>query len=199
MKLFALAASLLVAASMMAQAPEPVHSSGAFASLSAFNNGSDLFLNVTRSDNNNTETTFLNFDVFTFTPDSFTDTFAFGQVPNDSLKGDNTKHLSLNVDTSQVPSFQTTTCTFSFNTFTFTCQPGPFGAVQIEFQQDGNFVNRTVSDTHSTFFQFDVHTQQNSDSASAFANGSVLGVAVGNGFSNIGTHRDTTITLSPRR
>jgi hypothetical protein len=201
MKLFTFAACLLMAASMMAQGAagikvDPVHSSGAFASVFTFTNNSDINLNVTRSDNNGSTTTFLNFDVFTFTADGFTDIFAFGQVPNDSLKGDNTKHLSLNVDTSQTPSFQITTCTFSFATFTFTCQPGQGGVVQLEFQQDGNFSNRTISDQHSTFFQVDIHNHVNSDSASAFANGSVLGIPVNNGFSSIGTNHDTTITLT---
>lgn len=197
--LFTLTASLLMAGSLMAQSlrtPDPVHSSGAFANTFTFANGSDVFLNVTRADTNNVKSTFLNFDVFSFTSDGFTDTFASGQIPDDSFKGDNTKHMSLNVDTSQVASFQTSTCTFSFVTFTFTCQPGPFGVIQLDFQQDGDFTARTISDSTFTFFQFSERTHQDSDSASAGVNGSVLGLAVNSGFGNIGTNRDTSISFS---
>ncbi len=197
MKLSVFVACLLVAASMMAQAPNSIHSSGAFANVFAFASGSDIFLNVTRSDNNGVTRTFLNLDIFSFSPDGFTDTFAFGQIPNDSLKGDNSRQLNLNLDTSQMTSFGISTCTFSFSTETGSCGPGPTGVIQLEFQQDGNITVRTVSDASATFFQSDVHTQQNSDSASALVNGAILGIPLINISSNIGTNHDTTITLTP--
>lgn len=203
MKLCVFVVSLLAAVSMMAQSPaaqvQTIHSSGAFANLSAFANGSDLFLNVNRSDNNGQRTTFLNFDIFSFSNNSFSDTFGFGQIPNDSLVGDSTKRVSLNVDTRQLSSFQTVTCTFDFTTFTESCQPGPFGVIQLDFQQDGAFSTRTISDNDTKFFQFEFRNQQNSDSASASANGSVVGIPITNGFGNIGTNRDTTITLTSRQ
>src|SRR5690349_17656185 len=196
MKLCVFAVCLLAAVSMMAQAVpatqvQSFHSSGAFASLFTFANGSDLFLTVGRSDNNGQRATFLTYSSFTFTNDGFIDTFASGQIPNNSLVGDSTKRVSLNVDTRQVSSFQSTTCTFSFTNFTERCQPGPLGVIQLDFQQDGAFSTRTISDNDTQFFQFELRNQQNADSASATANGSVVDIPITNGFSNIGTNRDT--------
>lgn len=199
MKLFALAAVLFISASMMAQsasAPQVFHSSAAFAGLGTVANGSNINLQVTRSDSPNSDTTMLRFDIFSSSSDLFTDTFGVGFIPNSSLTGDNTKHLNLNVDTSQLSSFQTTTCTFSFITFVSACQPGPVGLIQLDFQQDGSFSQRVMSDTQSVFFQVTVRSHQDSDSASAIANGSVFGIPVTNGSSSTGTNRDSTITIT---
>jgi hypothetical protein len=205
MKFPALAAIVLFASSLMAQTQPQAqnitltlstfHSNSTFAGLFSFSNGSDVFLNVSRGNTNGTVETFLSFDSFSFNGNGFTDIFGFGEIPNDSLKGDNTRHISLNVDTSQLPNFNATSCTFSFITFTETCQTVPNSLVQVDWQQDGNFSTREVSDRDDTFFQFTRHAHTDSDSASAQANGSAFGIPISNGFGNTGINRDTTITL----
>ena len=183
------------AQSAVAQASGPIvsfHSRGTFAQFFSFQNGSDVFLSVSRNGEAGQQaTTFLNFSSFTFSSDAFTDTFAFGQIPNESLRSGGDKRVSLNVDLSQVSSFQVTTCTFSFTNFTFTCQSGPFGVVQVDWVQDGNFSTHLISNERQQFFQFTIHTQQDSDSSSASVSGSVTGIPVNNGFANIGIHHDT--------
>ncbi len=197
LKLLVLAASMLMTVSMMAQKTSSTHSSGAFADVSAFTNNSNVFADVTRTDDSNGNNVFLFLDIFSFTNDGFTDTFFFGTLPPDALEGDNTKHLSVNVSADQVAALQITTCTFSFTTFTDTCQPAT-GAIQLDFQQNGAFSNRTISDTTSTFSQVSFRNHQDSDSASAVASGSVLGLTITNGFADVGTNRDTTLTFTSK-
>lgn len=193
----ALFASSLMAQSNAVQANGPIfsfHSKGTFANVFSFQNNSDIFLNVSRNGEAGQQaTTLLNYTSFTFTSTGFTDTFAFGAIPNDSLRGGNDKHVSLNVDTSQVSSFQATTCTFDFTSFTFTCQPGPFGLVQLDWEQDGNSTTQVVSDERDKFFQFTIHHQRNADSATATVTGSVVGLPVSGGFANIGVNHDSTM------
>ena len=89
--------------------------------------------------------------------------------------------------------FQTTTCIFDVTNVTFSCQPGPCGLIQIDWQQDGNSSIHQVSETRQKFFQFTVHSQVNSDSSSAPANGTLLGMPVSNGFGNVGVHHNSTV------
>lgn len=201
MKLLTLSACLLLTVSMMGQSSSPprtitIHSSSASANVLTFSGSTDITLGVLRSDNPSGNGTFLVFDLFSFSDNVVTDTFGSGQIPNQDLTGDNTKHLSLSVDTSQLSSFQTTTCNLNTVTNTQTCQPAPGGLVQLEFQQDGAFLVHNISNTLATFFQFTEHDQRNSLAASASANGSVLGLPVSNGHSEIDINRDTTIILT---
>ncbi|HEY6967901.1 MAG TPA: hypothetical protein VJA94_01755 [Candidatus Angelobacter sp.] len=201
MKLLPLSACLLLAVCMVGQSSSKpqiitLHSSSVSIDLFAFSNSKDIFMNVVRTDNPGGNGTFLSFDIHSFSNDIVTDTFGSGQIPNLSLTGDNTKHLSLSVDTSQLSSFQTTSCTLNSVTSTQTCQPGPVGLIQLDFQQDGAFSVRNISDSMLTFFQFTEHDQRNSDAASAFANGSLLGIPVSNGSSEIDLNRDTAITIT---
>ena len=172
------------------------HSRGTLADFFSFQNGTDISLSVNRNGEGGQQAaTFLNFSTFTFNQNGFTDIFGFGQVPNEALHGGGDKHVSLSVDTSQVNSFQTITCTFDFINFISSCQPGPFGLVQIDWEQDGNSTLHQVSETRQTFFQFTIHSQVNSESASAPANGSVLGIPVSNGFGNVGVHHNSTVEI----
>lgn len=177
--------------------PNVFHADGTFASLSAFNNGASVFLNVSRGSNSFTggQSTFLFYDSFSSTPDGFVSTFGSGQIPSDSLTGGNPAHLVLNVDTSQLTSFFTTTCTFSFSNFTFTCTSGPGGLINIEWKQDGNFSFHSVATTQQSFFQFTIQSHGESDSGSATANGSVVGIPLNDASGSAGTNRSVTISL----
>lgn len=195
MKFPIVAVVVLFASSLMAQSTGPVlsfHSRGTFAQLVTFQNGSDILLTVTRNgEAGDQATTLLSYSIFSSTATGFTDTFAFGLIPNESLQGGNDKHVGLNVDTSQISSFQATTCTFDFTTFTNTCQPGTLGLVQLDWQQDGNSSSHLIANQRQTFFQFTTHEQRNTDAASATANGSVAGIPVTAGFGTIGTNHDS--------
>src|SRR5947209_13684044 len=175
MKFPVVAVVVLLASSLMAQSSAPsatgngpvfsFHFKGTFAQFSSFQSGSFASLNAGRSSEAGQQiTTSLNFNTFSSNSDGFTETFAFGLIPNDALRGGSDKHVSLSVDTSQLASFETSTCTFSFSTFLFECQPGPFGLVQIDWDQNGNFTRSTISDVKETFLQGRFHTHENSDS-----------------------------------
>ena len=183
-----------------AQANGPVfsfHSRGTLADFFSFQNGTDITLSVNRNGEAGEQAaTFLNFSTFSFNGNGFTDVFGFGQIPNEALRGGGDKHVSLSVDTSQISSFQTITCTFDFINFISSCQPGPLGLVQIDWEQDGNSSLHQVSETRQTFFQFTIHSQLNSDSSSAPANGSLLGIPVSNGFGFVGVHHNSTVEIS---
>src|SRR5437588_9984980 len=116
-------------ASQSAQANGPVfsfHSRGTLADFFSFQNGTDISFSVNRNGEAGEQAaTFLNFSTFTFNGNGFTDVFGFGQIPNEALRGGGDKHVSLRLDTNQISSFQTITCTFDFINFISSCQPGP--------------------------------------------------------------------------
>ncbi len=172
-----------------------VHSSGAFAYLSSQTaTGSQIWLYASHTDHPGTPATFIEFDIFTPHPDgTFTDTFGSGDVPTDSLSGNSSKSLSLTVDTSQVSSFQTRTCTSNG-----VCQPGPTGLIHIDFNADGDYTSKNVSENHYVFLQETQRAHYDYDSASSLANGSILGNSVANGSGSIGTNHSTTIILTKK-
>lgn len=200
MKLPILAVAMSLSVCMMAQttevnSPQVFHASGSFADMRAspIPNGS-VWVYASHSDRPETAT-FLQFDIFILNPDgSFTDTFGVGDVPESSLSGNNTKSLSLNVDTSQVSSFETTTCTSNG-----VCHQGPFGLVQIDFTADGDFTFESVGEAHYEFVQVAERQHFDFRSASALAHGSILGNFLNNGSCEIGKNRRTFITINRKR
>jgi hypothetical protein len=191
-------AMLFLSTLLMAQsnATTTFHSNGAFAQTFSFTNGTDLFLQVNRgTDFTGSPATFLFYDSFTFSSDSFIDTFASGTIPNDAFTGGDPAHLVLNVDTTQVNTFFVETCTFSFTNFTFTCAPGALGVIQLEWQQNRAFSSHTTSDTQTTFAQAMAQQHIDADSASADVSGSFLGLPVSNTFAEAGASHNSTIQL----
>jgi hypothetical protein len=200
MKLSILAVAVTLSTCMMAQSTQApssrvVHSSGAFVYMySPGAGGSQVWLYASHTDRPSVAT-FLQFDIFTPNPDgSFTDTFGFGDVPEDVITGSTAKSLTLHVDTSQASSFETMTCTSNG-----VCERGPFGLIQIDFTADGGFSSRNISENHYEFFQAAERSHYDYRAASALANGSILGHSVNNGSGQIGTNRGTTITLTRKR
>lgn len=167
---------------LVAQTTTPAtvfHSNGAFADLVSFTDGTEILVQVTRgTDSAGNPATFLLYDTFVTTSDGFTDTFSSGIIPDDSFQGGDPAHLSLNVDTSLVSEFSSSSCTFSFTDFSFVCVPGPLGLIQIDWQQDHTFTSHTVSNVQQTFAQFMSQQHTVSDSASATASGSFLGTMI---------------------
>lgn len=172
------------------------HADGIFAGLFVSNNGASMFLNVTRGNElTGEQSTFLFYDSFTPTPDGFISTFGSGLIPSDSFTGGSPARLALNVDTSQVPSFTATTCTFSLTNFTSTCTGGPEGLINVEWKQDGNFSFHSVATTQQSFFQATMQFHGESDQGSATVNGSLLGVPLNNAMGSTGTNRSATISV----
>ena len=155
------------------------HSDGAFAQFQTVSAGTEIILQVTRgTDSSGNPATFLVYDTLTPTADGFADTFANGTIPDSAFTGGDPAHLSLNVDTSQLTSFSSTSCNFSLNDFSFVCGPGPVGAIQIDWQQDRTFTTHTVANVQQTFSQFMEQQHTISDSGSAIATGSFLGSTI---------------------
>lgn len=171
------------------------HKNGTSGSAFGFNGPTEISLQVNRGQNSGGgPSTFLTFSVFTFTAQSFTETFGFGEIPNTALKGDSTAHLTLALDTSQISGFQVSTCTFSFITFTFTCQSGPFGPIQVDWQTTNQFSGKITSTQQFEFFQFMMIENQNSSFSFALSQISYLGTSLSGGGS-VGVEHSTSISI----
>lgn len=174
---------LLCPLALLAQTATVFHSNGAFAQLLTFTpDGTEIIVQVQRgTDASGNPSTFLVYDTFGSTADSFTDTFASGVIPDSAFQGGDPANLSLNVDTSQVAGFSSTTCTFSNIDFTFTCGPGAVGLIQITWQQDHFSSTHTVSNVQQTFAQFMSQQHTVADAGTAQANGSFMGTTIQGG------------------
>jgi hypothetical protein len=175
-----------------------VHANGLFAFANTFANGTSTFLSVSRGTGPSGEpATFLFLSMFTLTPDGLITTFSAGFVPNETLRGDNPAHIQLTVDTSQVPGFPSSTCTFVFfPNFTETCTDGPLGVIDLEWKQNGSFSTHSVSTTQVTFPLATIQSHGESDTASGTVNGSILGSPVVNVGANSGVNHNITLTVT---
>ena len=195
MKLFSLAAAVCLFSSLLAaQNTTSFHSKleGAFVLVNT--NNTDVEIEVDRGDT----ASFLM--VFATAPGpngGFTVTSEFGTIPNADFVTNGFQHMALNVDTSQVPGFQSTICTVSFTPFfSETCQPGPLGVIQVNWNSNGISTFSTVEERHTTQGGLTVDVHIDSDDRSATASGSYLGLS----FSAVTVastdiNKDTTITI----
>jgi len=173
-----------------------VHQDGIFAQALAFTGGTSIDLNVSRgTDASGQAETFLFFDIFQQTSDGIIDTFASGQIPDGSLQGDDPAHVVLDVDTSQLTNFISSSCMFSFITFTETCGPAPAGLIHLEWRQIRATTTHTSLGMQQTFFQFRTSTHQVSDSASAALSGSIFGFDPSDGGGEVGVNHGSTIEI----
>lgn len=194
MKAISLAAVCLFSSLLAAQTTTSFHSKaeGAFALVNANNTSTEIQVN--RGDTS----TFL--DVFAVTPGSnggFTVTSGFGTIPNADFVTSGLQRMALNVDTSQVPGFQSVTCTVSFTPFfNETCQPGPVGLIQINWTGNRIQTFSVIEERHTTQGGLTVDLHINADQISANASGSYLGFsfpAADNAITDM--NHDTTITI----
>ena len=191
------AAVLLTSLAMMAQtSTDVVHQDGLTAQALAFTGGTSIDLNVSRgTDTSGQVETFLFFDTFQQTSDGFIDTFASGQIPDASLQGHDPAHVVLDVDTSQLTNFISSSCTFSFVTFTQTCGPAQTGLIHLEWRQVRATTTHTSLDMQQTFFQVRINTHQVSDTASAALSGSFFGLDPSSGGGEVGVNHGSTIEI----
>ena len=198
MKVLQVIATVLFSAMLFAQSnPTVVHGNGAFASLTTVSNGSNINLNINSgTDSSGQQTTFLFFNIFTFNSDGTETSIAgTGFIPNGAFSGGNPANLSLNLDTSQITGFQTTTCNVDITTFTVTCADGPTGVIAINWKPDGAFSVHSVSTTQVNFSQFTFQSHGESDQTSATANGTLVGFSLTDASGQAGTNHNKSMSL----
>lgn len=196
--LLALAVSMLTAqGTSHAQSTTTYNTSGAFAeSFFTVSNGFvDLF--VARGCPAPpcaapTPGTFLVWFSFNSNPDgtvSFTE--GDGTIPDSAFQGNTLQHMSLNVDTSQVPGFNTVTCT-SFSS----CTPGPFGPMQASWQPtDVNSLTNN-EDTTTAIGPFTQSVHNDTTYNSAAGTGTFLGSAFSSTNSKVGNNKSHTRSIT---
>ncbi len=193
------AAVLLTSISMMAQnnGPQVLHFNGTFATGFAVIEGTSVALNVSRGKSASGQlNTFLFFDIVQSTADGIIDTFASGEIPNTAFHGNDPVHMVLDVDTSQLTDFISSTCTFSFTTFIQTCGPGTAGGlIHLEWHQANVDTTHSSTDMQRTFLQVRVNSHEVLDSAATTLTGSFLGQDVTDGSGEAGTQHDSVITI----
>ena len=159
---------------------DTVHQEGAAANVPISQDGGFTSLSVSRAtDPQGNPQTFLFYDAFLNTPEGFVETVASGLIPNDAFQGDSAAHLRLNVDTSQISTFSTTTCTLTFfPQFTVTCVPGALGVIQLDWAQNRSSTTHSVTAQSESFNLARIELHQTSDEVSAVVTGSFLGIPV---------------------
>lgn len=198
MLLLALAVSILTAqGTSHAQSTTTYNASGAYAESSFVVNNSFVDLFVARGCPAApcaapTPGTFIVWFAFTNNPDgSFSFTEGDGTIPDSAFQANTLIHMSLNVDTSQVPGFSTITCAdFS------SCTSGPFGPMQATWQPTD--VNSTTNkeSTTTAIGPFTQSVQNDSKYSSAFGTGSFLGSAFSSTNSRMGTNKSHSRSIT---
>lgn len=178
-----IAVLLLCPIVLFAQTTTPAtvfHSNGAFAQLLTVTpDGLEIVIQVQRgTDSSGNPSTFLTYDTFGPVPDGFVDTFASGVIPDSAFQGGDPAHLSLNIDTSQLTDFSSSSCTLSDIDFSVICGPGTVGLIQLDWKQDNFSSTHTVSNVQQTFAQFMSQQHTVADTASALVTGSFLGATI---------------------
>jgi hypothetical protein len=196
MKLLSVAAALCLFSSLLAaQSTTSFHSKAEGASVSATVNGTAIDIQVSRGASSTNLLTL----TLTQNPDgSFTSTEGFGAIPNADFVNGGLQHMSLNVDTSQVPGFRSVSCTVSFTPFfTETCGQGPLGLIQVNWVNNRITTSSVLEEEHLTSGGLTVDTHTDADTSSANASGSYLGLSfpVADNAS-VRMNRNTTITIT---
>ena len=194
--LWLFAAVCLLSSLLAAQTTTSFHTSGAGASAIAHAQGTQISISVGRD----VSSTLLIASSFTRNSDgSITQTFGIGKIPNDDFTNGGIEHMSLNVDTSQVPGFRSESCTFSFTPFfTSTCGQGPVGLIQVNWTDNNITSTSVVREDHRTIGgSVTIDSHVNSNESSADARGSFLGLSFPSvDRATVGLGRNTSITVT---
>lgn len=198
MKLLSLFAAVCLFSSLLAAQTKVTsfHSTAESADVTVTINGTFLTLGVSRGDDSD----FLSISSTVQNPDgTVTETSAFGNIPGADFTNSGLNRMRLNVDTSQVPGFSSTTCTFTVTPpFTSTCSPGPLGVVQADWINNRISSETVLFENHQTFLSFEtIDSHVDSELSSADASGSFLGFSFSVADNaSVGLNRDTTITIT---
>lgn len=175
-----------------AQKNSTYHGKGAFAQ----SNFPGISLSASSGNDTSTGQAFVTYSTFTSNPDgSYTYSSGDGYLPASAFTANNLQQMSLNVDTSQVSGFDAETCAVTFvPTYTFTCSPGPYGVIQVNWQQNGSVSTTLHENSTTTDGPFSTHVVDDEDYVSANASGTFLGTSVVDYFSQMGTNHGSTVT-----
>ena len=111
-----------------------------------------------------------------------------GVIPDSAFQANNLQHMSLIVDTSQVPGFHTLTC--GFVSGVWNCSNGPFGVMQADWQATDQASSTDKEDTDTTIGPFTAKTHTDRKSTSGLATGTFLGTAFSdNSSTTLGTNK----------
>src|SRR5947209_11710827 len=138
---------------------------GAFAAVSSNTDPFSSFnIQVSRNSSNGTNISLVS---LSFAPDFSTGTVTviIGAIPNSAFAGDNTRNLTLDLDTSTLdPTTSTSeTCTLDFTQVdpTFTCSPITPGTIHLAFNENGIQRERLLAlEAFSTVGPVTIHTHQ---------------------------------------
>jgi len=194
--------TLMVLAPLALQAQTTMfkfHQDGEFASLSQSTDVNNSFsLNVSRNFTTAAgDSASLTYTGFSFSSDftTLTITQIVGAIPSTDFTGQNTQHLALSFDTSQLDpttSFSQT-CTVDLFNFTLICGAISPGTIQLDFTENGAQRIRILAlGQETTTGNFTTRVHQRSDNSSASVTGTVFGVTAA-GAATVGVNHSSTL------
>lgn len=168
------------------------HSNGAVASIDSFSNG-NIFgsLSVTRNGVGPSATTnmFLSFTIFDENFNVITSSFGFGTIPGNSLKGDGTGAMTLDLDLSVASDY--TLCTFTPNTGTTCASPGQ-GTINLAWRRLNLFSSHSVDNLIQSYPGVRYQVSATGDTSSASVQGTIFGTTLANYNAGIGSQHQAS-------
>lgn len=200
-KLIGIAALSLLSIALTAQTQHlKFTNDGAFASVSGSDSLSSFSVQVSRGSANASTTTNVVLFSLAFSADLTSATILeiVGPIPNSSFQGDNTKNLTLSLDSSALDPSVTVveSCSIDFSQVDpiFVCGALPPGTVNLSFQENDLQRDRVLADERfSTFGPITIHSHQRSDSGSATVQGTIFGTSISSANASVGVNHMSTI------
>jgi hypothetical protein len=133
-------------------------------------------------------------------PDFSSESFVeiIGAIPSSSFTGQNTQHLTLDIDTSQLDPSNSfaIACDVDLITFDQVCGAPASGTIHLDFQQNGQQRTRVLA-LGEEIINGPVTTRihQRSDNSSANAQGTVFGASVSSGNATVGINHNSSIEV----
>lgn len=122
-------------------------------------------------------------------------TEADGFIPDGDYQANNLQHMTLNVDTSQVPGFTVESCAFVNGVFN--CVSGPYAAIQATWDATQQQSSKVIQDASNTIGGFTTKVHDDMSSTSAAATGSFQGYAFSSTTSTtMGTNKSHTVNIT---
>src|SRR5262245_21166207 len=143
----------------------------------------------------------INYTSITVAPDNSSESFViiFGQIPASALTGQNTQHLTLDFDVSQLdPSTSfVESCSVDLINFTVDCSlPPPTGGIHLDFQENGAQRTQILAlEQVTTTGPVTIRTHQKSDNSTANVTGTVFGTAVTGATATVGVNHSSTLEM----
>lgn len=168
------------------------HSNGAVASIDSFSNGNTFgSLSVTRNGVGPSAQTnmFLSFTIFDENFNVITSSFGFGTIPGNSLQGDGTGAMALDLDLSAAPDY--TLCTFTPNTGTTCASPGQ-GTINLTWRRLNLFSSHSVDNLMQSYPGVRYQVNATGDTSSASVQGTIFGTTLAHYNAGIGSQHQAS-------